>query len=143
MKPVAEVCLEPVDVVLVVGDGRAFAGLERAVDGRLDQVVILVVLDPVVVLAGEIALRTMKPVHMLSWPCGTMDRPCFMAKICLPKTGRLGSPSTLLRSIPRLWRRCRETWPISRAIELHEREQIGQVHLAVEFFELDLEIERP
>ena len=28
----------------------------------------------------------MKPVHMLSWPCGTIERPFFSAKICLPKT---------------------------------------------------------
>src|SRR5262249_38496376 len=39
--------LEPVDVVLAVGYRRALARLEQAVNGRPDQVVILVVLDAV------------------------------------------------------------------------------------------------
>src|SRR5262245_21381191 len=49
--------LEPVDVVLAVGRVRALAGLEDTVDGRADQVVVLVVLDAVVVLPLEVAAQ--------------------------------------------------------------------------------------
>src|SRR5262245_30830147 len=47
--------LEPVDVVLVVRDRRALAGLEQAVDGWPDQVMVLVVGNAIVVLALEVA----------------------------------------------------------------------------------------
>src|SRR5438128_808001 len=41
----------------------------------------------------------MKPVHMLSWPCGTTERPFFMQKICRPKCSCFGRPSTFCRSM--------------------------------------------
>src|SRR6185312_4528940 len=44
--------LEPVDVVLVVRDGAQFAGAEVAIDGRLDEEMILVALELVVVAAA-------------------------------------------------------------------------------------------
>ena len=47
--------LEPVDVVLVVRDGREFAGSEGPVDRRADQVVVVFVFDPVEVAAVELA----------------------------------------------------------------------------------------
>src|SRR5262245_57713782 len=45
--------LEPMDVVSMVGNGRAFAGRKRAVDCGTDDVVVLVVFETIVVTAPQ------------------------------------------------------------------------------------------
>jgi hypothetical protein len=86
----------------MVGNGRELTGLERAVDGRADQVVVFVVFDAIPVAPLRVPLRTRKPVAMLSWPRGMTERPRAIAKICRPKTRLVGKPETCEKLTSRL-----------------------------------------
>src|SRR5262249_36274626 len=52
---------EPVDIVLVIGNRGAFTRLEGAIDGRLDQIVIGIILDALVMPAQKIAAENDEP----------------------------------------------------------------------------------
>jgi len=70
----------------------------------------------------------MKPVHMLSWPCGTIERPFFSPKICLPNTSFCGQPLHL-RQIDAQVRgpAVRQLGGLDHLVEVDQLQQLRQV----------------